>query len=79
MKVKELIKLLQEADPEWDVVKSRDEEGNGFQHVEDVDINSSYTGDYFLEVGIRILTPELQVQGYEEEDCVDGEPCVVLW
>ena len=37
MKVKELIELLKTCDPELEVIKSRDAEGNGYHSVEDVD------------------------------------------
>ena len=31
------------------------------------------------EYGYAKLTEELEKRGYSEEDCIDGEPAVVLW
>jgi len=47
MKIKKLIKKLQEFDPELEVLTAQDPEGNGYSRVMDVDIveleyNKSY-------------------------------------
>ena len=44
-----------------------------------VDNNTNYIGTYDIEIGIAILTHELELQGYSSEDCLDGNPCIVLW
>lgn len=83
MKVKELIKTLQELDGETLVVLSSDGEGNTYSPADSV-----YQGHYVAEstwggqlVEIE-LTPELEEDGYDEDDIYDGpdaEPCVVIW
>lgn len=76
MTVAELIALLQEEDPEALVVCSRDAEGNGYSLLADVAAPYNYdTG----EIGFAELTPELEAQGYTEEDLLDGVPAVVLY
>ena len=79
MKVKELLSVLKDADPEALVILSSDAEGNqyheaySFSHL----YNFAPGHDY---IGLRKLTKELQIQGYGEEDVLlDGVPCVVLW
>lgn len=80
MTVGELIEQLKLKNPERVVVMSKDGEGNGFSPLADVE-NASYEADttWSGEIGLEELTPELQKQGYSEEDVVNGEPCIVLW
>lgn len=76
MKVRELIALLQQEDPERLVVLAVDEEGNGFSLVHQVSPAMYSEG----ETGLEALTPELEDQGYSDEDVMkDGEKAVVLW
>lgn len=46
MKVSELIEKLQELDPELKIYLSKDEEGNGFSTLVDVEESFFYTDDY---------------------------------
>ncbi len=78
MKVKELIELLSTEFPEDEVVISIDEEGNGFSAINCIS-RSVFDGEYIY---LRELTPELETQGFTEEDMYtgeDGKNCVVLW
>lgn len=81
MKVKELKKLLEPVDDERIVIISKDGEGNGFSPLAELDDASNYKADstWSGEVGIEKLTPELEKQGYCEEDVNDGVPALVLW
>lgn len=82
MTVKELIKELETCDPELPIILQKDAEGNGYSPLAGVDgEDSAYQADstWNGEVGLRKLTPELEKQGYGEEDIMQGEPCVVLW
>lgn len=78
MKVSELIVKLQDLKPDLLVVLSRDEEGNGFSPLADIDgENSMY---YDGEINLHHLTPGLESKGYTDEDVSDrGERVVVLW
>lgn len=79
MKVSELIKRLQEVDPDNIVVLSRDGEGNGYRRLAGVDTSSRYNPEED-EVGLRELTEADRRSGYSEEDVMEeGEDCVILW
>lgn len=81
MKVKELIKLLQKANPESIVIMAKDGEGNYFSPLHDIDLeNNTYEADstWSGEVRLKTLTDDLKKHGYTEEDVGDGEDCVVL-
>lgn len=76
MKVKELMALLKDVDPEREVILAADEEGNHFNTVYSVEI-MCYKED---EVSYEQLTEELKAQGFTEDDIdSDGKPCVVIW
>jgi len=76
MNVRELMEALSELPPDMLVVVSRDAEGNGFTPVHDIETAMYSKG----EIGYSELTPELEEQGYCEDDIMaDGEPSVVLW
>jgi len=79
--VKELIQELQTLDPELPVIMSTDDEGNGHRYIDKnyigVEGFNAGSWDCDIEVGIEKLTPELEEQGYTEED-VKEFPCVVL-
>lgn len=54
MKVKELISILSEQDPEMEVILQRDSEGNGFSPLCDTALgyylgDSTYSGDFYDE------------------------------
>lgn len=73
--VKKLITALQKHDPKRIIVLSRDAEGNGYDTLFNVSTGSYLEG----EVGLELLTPELESFGYAEEDVLDdGEPCLIL-
>ena len=81
MTVKELIETLSKINPEWEVVIAIDEEGNGFNPLEDIETNHMYD-KLTHEISLKELTPELLKQGYTEEDLPydqSGVDAVVLW
>jgi hypothetical protein len=78
MKVKELIKLLQETDENYDILISSDPEGNSFSKFEDVSFDMHY----------EVYGEDVEIQSKEdyEDDCMldeDDEPfepnCIILW
>jgi hypothetical protein len=76
--VKELIAQLALLDPDAVVIMQRDPEGNGYAPCSGADGNGSWDkneGEY----GYATLTPELERQGYSEEDIISGVPAVVIW
>jgi hypothetical protein len=78
MKVRKLIEQLQTIDPEREVVLSRDEEGNGFSSLEDVELMTYLDGEVYIEC----LTTRHLESGFTREDMCpsdDGVPAVVLW
>jgi hypothetical protein len=80
MKVKELIELLVGINPEMEIVMSADSEGNSYSPLRVVDTDSNNYDSDEREIGLRSLTPDLEKQGYSEEDVMEnGEPVVVLW
>lgn len=83
MTVKELRKLLDGIDGDRIVVVSRDEEGNGFNELHQVDAKSVFIrDDSEIYMERNELTDELRRNGYSEEDtrtAEDGELCIVLW
>ena len=82
MKVKELIELLKQEDPEKEVIMSKDGEGNNFSPFADFGNVDTYLADstWSGEVGFSELTEELKKDGYEEEDILpDGVPALVLY
>jgi hypothetical protein len=90
MKVKELIKLLQECNQEADVVLSSDSEGNSYALMGEYSLstNMAYRKDhnecnYVESVYLKKLTPELLEEGYSEDDVLTiedgGVECVVIY
>ena len=83
MKVIELIELLQKEDPDDLVVMSKDGEGNSFSPFCDINrcqylADSTWSG----ETSLRKLTPELQKDGFTEEDIFndpDAVKAISLW
>lgn len=59
MKVKELIEGLKKVDPDLDVWKAKDSEGNGFMQVDDI------ADDLFL-----YIDPD---RSWHSEECMDNE------
>lgn len=83
MKVKELIDILSHVDYDIDVIVAKDPEGNGFNFLVDVAVESAYQKDGWMIETIRPkkMTPELEQAGYTEEDIANRNdtPCIVLW
>ena len=80
MKVSELISLLSMSDPEYLVVLAIDEEGNGYNTLEQ--ITTAVYHKRTKEIGLRELTPELTASGFGPEDALTGKnvvPAIVLW
>ena len=81
MKVKELKEILSKCNDNDDVIIASDSEGNNFYALHDVDTSDcswcEKEGEIIL--GLRKITPELENQGYTDEDVIDGEYCVVFW
>lgn len=71
MKVKELIELLKNEDPDSIVICQKDPEGNGYSPLYSVEGDSQgYVPDstWSGERALLKLTPELVEQGFSEED-----------
>lgn len=73
MKVKELMKLLENFEPETEVVMSSDSEGNSFSPLDSLSTgfyipDSTWSGDF-------IEAKEVE----EEEDVDDYESAICLW
>ncbi|MCP6727326.1 MAG: hypothetical protein KJI69_04955 [Patescibacteria group bacterium] len=79
MKVKDLIKELQEVDPERMLIMSSDAEGNSHSPLYSISegaylADSTYSGEY----GLEKLTNEDIEYGYTIEDLIDGEKAICL-
>ena len=79
MTKKELLKRLEKFDDDMEILISRDEEGNGYNHLETVQHCGYEVAWGEIEVGLLKLTPELKEQGYAEEDVRADKECLVLW
>ncbi len=81
MKVKDLIKSLEELPQDLVVITPTDDEGNGYRFIESGWVGTAgYNGaesDRDIEVGITELTPKLMEQGYSDED-VQPNKCVII-
>lgn len=78
MTVSELIVALSTLEPDRVVVVSRDEEGNGYQAVRQLDTGMFHEGEFKMEA--KDLTPEKIAKGYGEGDVsTEGQKCVCLW
>ena len=79
MNVAELMEHLKTCDPTLEVVLSCDSEGNAYSTLH------AWADDMVFvegEVHYKTLTPDLQKQGYTEEDVYsgdDGVNALVLW
>ena len=77
MIVAELIALLRTLPQDALVVKSKDEEGNGFDTVDNAEIGAYNASERHF--GYAELTAELRAEGYSEGDLTVGAPAVCLW
>ncbi|MCK5616483.1 hypothetical protein KAR91_82235 [Candidatus Pacearchaeota archaeon] len=77
---KDLINKLQkmsDSDLERLIVMQKDPEGNGYAQLDDLSFASYSEED--CEIGLDKLTPELQKQGFSDEDIlINGIPAIVL-
>jgi hypothetical protein len=79
MTVRELIEQLKDVAPDHLVVLSRDEEGNGYGELDDVETGMRFDPEWG-QTGYEELTDELRENGYSEDDVMKGGlPCVVLF
>ena len=83
MTVRELIEELRKMDLDRVVIIQKDVEGNGYSPLEDVDDEDVYIPEttWYGERRLAKLTPELEKQGFGEEDVVEegeGQPAVFL-
>lgn len=76
MNVNELMKVLENLDPDTLVILSSDPEGNEYSELEHIELNMRFDGD---EIGIAQLTPDLFDQGFSEDDVIEGQPAIVLY
>lgn len=72
MKVHELITKLAGFDANTEVLVSRDEEGNGFNALEDVELSGAYPDGY----GWEVVHPDDEDEYQDEEGFTK---VVVLW
>lgn len=81
MNVRELITKLSQLDPDALVVMSNDAEGNAFMKMDEICDGYNFGNESCGrgDIGISELTQELELQGYTEEDFVEGVNCVVFW
>ena len=78
MTIKELIEQLLTLDQNRIVVMSRDQEGNGFKEL--CDIETAAYDSKSEEIGLESLTDKDRARGYSEEDVMeDGVPAVIFW
>jgi hypothetical protein len=76
MIVRKLMDILENCNPDAEVVMAGDPEGNYYSHVGSVDEDLYINEDG--EVGFNCITPELREQGFTDEDLITGKECVVL-
>lgn len=80
MRVKDLIRRLELADPDDIVILSGDQEGNYFNPLGTVSaLEFNAEPPHYTEIGLRKLTRADIRLGWSEDDVMDGPPCVVLW
>jgi hypothetical protein len=78
MNVRQLKELLEQFDDGVLVVISRDEEGNGYNELYQIETNAVYNKSEG-EVHLHHLTPQLIKEGFTEEDLGEGEIAIVLY
>lgn len=84
MQLNEFIKKMQEVEAEVGgdvlVLLSCDEEGNRYGDFGGVGWGHTCEKDgREYEIGYGVITPELEEQGYTDEDLIEGEPCIALY
>ena len=76
-----LMEILKTVDPDAKIILSSDQEGNSYRLCWTIstDHNCQET-ECEYEIGLKELTEEDRLAGYEDEDMLeDGESCVILW
>lgn len=89
MTIKQLKEIINAIPPDQDdflVVKSRDDEGNGFEELFDFSLNDNavFPEHYYSTYDGELVSYDCEeYESYEEwlEECVDDKmkPCIVLW
>ena len=82
MTVRELIEELKTCNQDAVVIKSRDEEGNGYEEVTEISDNRAIPSadGYIEECYFKTLTHDLEKEGFTEEDVLeDGLEVIILW
>jgi len=78
MKVKELLNLLKDEDPERLIILPIDPEGNGYNQLDEIS-RMAYNPET-EEIGIEELTDELRAEKYTERDVIkDGQKALVFY
>lgn len=77
--VQEVINKLQTLPPDLVVITSADDEGNSYRYanLDWIDIEGYSDDGGEIETGICFLTPELEKQGWTDED-VKPNRCVMI-
>jgi len=82
MKVKELIQLLNEIDPNIEVILQKDSEGNAYSPLRGIDSNAvyiaknSYSGDVY---NLNWNCEDADMDSDEWESLKQNNPCLVLF
>ena len=76
MKVSQLMDILENCNPDAEVIMAGDPEGNYYGSVSGVDEDLYFNEEG--EVGFNSITPELRERGFSDEDLIVGKECVVL-
>ena len=74
MKVSRLKELLAQCNDNDDIIMSSDSEGNSFHPLSEEGVSIgvyAWDGEYYAEIGLRELTPELEKEGYSEDDVIE--------
>lgn len=86
MKLREFINEMQEVADSLNydpiVLMSSDGEGNKkspYYNSDWLNVACVAESSWEYSTGLLEFTEELQEKGYEEEDVVEGEPCIVLY
>ena len=84
--LKEIINAIPSDQDDFLVVKSRDDEGNGFKELFDTSLNDNavFPEQYYSTYDAEIAWYDSEeYESYEEwlEECIDDKmkPCIVLW
>lgn len=79
MKIWQLITILQQHDPEREVIIARDAEGNGYSPISSEAGGTCSWDAENAEVGLEELTEEDIAHGFSEDDVKEGVPAFVIY